>query len=110
MAATAVRFYGWCAAALASSLVRAALSRRCWLCASWSSRASSSFPNVVGTCAPLVQATDRLLLRKWALIESVNSDLSDDLSDGLKNVRKIEPTRHHRPSHFLVHLLGGLIA
>ena len=45
---------------------------------------------------------DRLLLRKRAIIESVN--------DELKNVCKIEHTRHRSPYNFLVHLLCGLIA
>lgn len=49
-----------------------------------------------------LQATDRVLLRKRALIESVN--------DELKNVCQIEHTRHRSPYNFLVHLLAGLIA
>lgn len=52
--------------------------------------------------AQVLQATDRLLLRKRALIESVN--------DQLKNVCQIEHTRHRSPYNFLVHLLCGLIA
>jgi hypothetical protein len=50
----------------------------------------------------VLQATDRLLLRKRALIESVN--------DQLKNICQIEHTRHRSPYNFLVHLLAGLIA
>jgi DDE family transposase len=46
--------------------------------------------------------TDRLLLRKRAIIESVN--------DQLKNICQIEHTRHRSPANFLVHLLAGLIA
>ncbi|MGZ3583660.1 MAG: transposase, partial [Ktedonobacterales bacterium] len=46
--------------------------------------------------------TDKLLLRKRALIESVN--------DQLKNVCQIEHTRHRSPYNFLVHLMAGLIA
>lgn len=46
--------------------------------------------------------TDKLLLRKRAIIESVN--------DQLKNICQIEHTRHRSPYHFLVHLLAGLIA
>lgn len=45
---------------------------------------------------------DKLLLRKRAIIESVN--------DELKNVCQIEHTRHRSPYNFLVHLLCGLIA
>ena len=52
--------------------------------------------------AQVLQATDRLLLRKRALIESVN--------DQLKNICQIEHTRHRSPYNFLVHLLAGLIA
>jgi len=50
----------------------------------------------------VLQAADRVLLRKRALIESVN--------DELKNVCQIEHTRHRSPYNFLVHLLAGLIA
>ncbi|MGZ6391357.1 MAG: transposase, partial [Ktedonobacterales bacterium] len=46
--------------------------------------------------------TDKLLLRKRALIESVN--------DQLKNICQIEHPRHRSPYNFLVHLLAGLIA
>jgi DDE family transposase len=42
------------------------------------------------------------LLRKRAIIESIN--------DQLKNVCPIEHTRHRSPFNFLVHLLAGLIA
>lgn len=52
--------------------------------------------------AQTLQATDRLLLRKRAIIESVN--------DQLKNICQIEHTRHRSPYNFLVHLLAGLIA
>ena len=45
---------------------------------------------------------DKLLLRKRAIIESVN--------DQLKNVCQIEHSRHRGPLHFLVHLLAALIA
>lgn len=50
----------------------------------------------------LLTLTDKLLLRKRAIIESVN--------DQLKNVCQIEHTRHRSPYNFLVHLLAGLIA
>jgi hypothetical protein len=49
----------------------------------------------------VVAFTDKLL-RKRAIIESVN--------DQLKNVCQIEHTRHRSPYDFLVHLLTGLVA
>jgi hypothetical protein len=52
--------------------------------------------------AQVLQPTDRLLLRKRAIIETVN--------DQLKNICQIEHTRHRSPYNFLVHLLCGLIA
>lgn len=45
---------------------------------------------------------DRLLLRKRAIIESIN--------DQLKNICQIEHTRHRSPLNFLVHLVAGLAA
>lgn len=48
----------------------------------------------------LLTSTDKLLLRKRALIETVN--------DQLKNVCQIEHSRHRSPFNFLVHLLAGL--
>ena len=50
----------------------------------------------------LLTLTDKLLLRKRAIIESVN--------DQLKNICQIEHTRHRSAFNFLVHLLSGLIA
>jgi hypothetical protein len=50
----------------------------------------------------LLTYRDKLLLRKRALIESVN--------DQLKNVCQIEHSRHRRPINFFVHLLAGLAA
>jgi hypothetical protein len=50
----------------------------------------------------LLAATDKLLLRKRAIIETVN--------DQLKNSCQIEHTRHRSPYNFLVHLLAGLAA
>ncbi len=50
----------------------------------------------------LLSLTDKLLLRKRAIIESIN--------DQLKNVCQIEHTRHRSPFNFVVHLLAGLIA
>ncbi len=52
--------------------------------------------------ARLLNAADKLLLRKRAIIESVN--------DQLKNICQIEHTRHRSPFNFLVHLLAGLTA
>lgn len=52
--------------------------------------------------ARLLHATDTLLLRKRAIIESVN--------DQLKNICQIEHTRHRSPCNFLAHLFAGLIA
>jgi Transposase DDE domain len=48
----------------------------------------------------LLAYTDKLLLRKRALIESVN--------DQLKNICQIEHSRHRSPFNFLVHLFAGL--
>lgn len=45
---------------------------------------------------------DKLLLRKRALIESVN--------DELKNICSIEHTRHRAPKGFLINLSSELIA
>jgi Transposase DDE domain len=50
----------------------------------------------------LMDVFDKLLLRKRALIETIN--------DQLKNVCQIEHTRHRSPLNFLVNLVGGLIA
>jgi hypothetical protein len=52
--------------------------------------------------AVLLPPLDRLLLRKRALIESIN--------DQLKNICQIEHTRHRSPMNFLVHLFAGLAA
>jgi len=46
--------------------------------------------------------TDRILLRKRALIESVN--------DELKNICAIEHSRHRAPKEFIINLISGLIA
>jgi hypothetical protein len=50
----------------------------------------------------LLPLSDKLLLRKRAVIESVN--------DFLKNICQIEHSRHRSPKNFLVNLLSGLIA
>jgi hypothetical protein len=50
----------------------------------------------------LLPLEDKLLLRKRAIIESVN--------DFLKNICQIEHSRHRSPKNFLVNLLSGLVA
>lgn len=50
----------------------------------------------------LVTMMDKILLRKRALIESVN--------DQLKNICQIEHSRHRSVFNFLVNLLSGLVA
>ena len=50
----------------------------------------------------LTDLADRILLRKRAVIESVN--------DQLKNISQIEHTRHRSPFNFAVNLIAGLIA
>jgi hypothetical protein len=50
----------------------------------------------------LVKVIDKILLRKRAVIESVN--------DQLKNICQIEPSRHRNVFNFLVNLLSGLTA
>jgi hypothetical protein len=50
----------------------------------------------------LMDLSDKLLLRKRAIIETIN--------DQLKNICQIEHTRHRSPINFLVHLMAGLIA
>lgn len=50
----------------------------------------------------LMRFSDRLLLRKRFLIETI--------TDQLKNVSQIEHTRHRSPANFAVNLLAGLVA
>ena len=50
----------------------------------------------------LLAWSDKLLLRKRAIIETIN--------DQLKNVYQIEHSRHRSPINFLVNLVAGLIA
>lgn len=50
----------------------------------------------------LLLYSDLLLLRKRAIIETIN--------DQLKNISQIEHSRHRSPLNFLVNLLAGLIA
>ncbi len=49
----------------------------------------------------LVKLIDKILLRKWVVIESVN--------DHLKDVCQIEHSRHRNPLNFLVNLVAGLV-
>ncbi len=55
--------------------------------------------NMKNRLLPLV---DKLLLRKRALIETIN--------DQLKNISQVEHTRHRSPVNFLVNVVAGLIA
>jgi hypothetical protein len=50
----------------------------------------------------LMHVMDKILLRKRAIIESIN--------DQLKNISQIEHSRHRSPCNFLVNLLSGLAA
>jgi hypothetical protein len=50
----------------------------------------------------LMSLTDKLLLRKRAIVETI--------IDQLKNISQIEHTRHRNPVNFLVNLVCGLIA
>lgn len=50
----------------------------------------------------LMHLSDKLLLRKRAIIESI--------IDQLKNISQIEHSRHRSPINFVVHLIAGLIA
>lgn len=50
----------------------------------------------------LMPLTDKLLLRKRSIIETI--------SDQLKNISQIEHTRHRSVPTFLVNLMAGLIA
>jgi hypothetical protein len=50
----------------------------------------------------LLPMFDKIMLRKRAIIESVN--------DQLKNISQIEHTRHRSPVNFFVNLMAGLIA
>jgi len=50
----------------------------------------------------LMLMTDKILLRKRAIIETI--------IDQLKNISQIEHSRHRSPANFVVNLLAGLIA
>lgn len=49
----------------------------------------------------MMHMSDKILLRKRALIETV--------VDELKNIYQIEHTRHRSPEGFIVNLISGLI-
>jgi hypothetical protein len=51
---------------------------------------------------PLLPLADKLLLRKRAIIETIN--------DQLKNISQVEHTRHRSVAHFFVNVVAGLIA
>ncbi|KAF3361535.1 hypothetical protein PHSC3_001910 [Chlamydiales bacterium STE3] len=50
----------------------------------------------------LMKLTDKVLLRKRSIIETVN--------DQLKNISQIEHTRHRSAANFLINLLAGISA
>jgi len=50
----------------------------------------------------LVRLSDKLLLRKRVLIETIN--------DQLKNISQIEHSRHRSPANFWVNVVAGIIA
>lgn len=50
----------------------------------------------------LMRLTDKILLRKRAIVETVN--------DQLKNISQIEHTRHRSAGNFLINLLAGIAA
>ena len=50
----------------------------------------------------LMSLWDRLMLRKWFIIETI--------FDQLKNISQIEHTRHRSAKNFIVNLIAGLIA
>jgi hypothetical protein len=50
----------------------------------------------------LMPLADKLLLRKRAIIETIN--------DQLKNISQVEHSRHRSPVNFLINLVAGLIA
>jgi hypothetical protein len=50
----------------------------------------------------LMHLSDKLLVRKRAIIESI--------IDQLKNISQIEHSRHRSPTNFVIHLIAGLLA
>ena len=56
----------------------------------------------VGGLAPISPVSDKLLLRKRAIIETIN--------DELKNIAQVEHSRHRCFDNFIVNMLGALAA
>ena len=50
----------------------------------------------------LMHLSDKLLVRKRAIIESI--------IDQLKNISQIEHSRHRSPANFVIHLIAELVA
>jgi hypothetical protein len=50
----------------------------------------------------VMELSDKIMLRKRAIIESVN--------DQLKNISQVEHTRHRSLANFMVNLVSGIIA
>jgi DDE family transposase len=68
------------------------------------SAARESTPQAI-QCADrfhLLHLSDKLLVRKRAIIESI--------IDQLKNISPIKHSRHRSPTNFVVHLIAGLLA
>ena len=57
----------------------------------------------------LMHLSDKILLRKRALVETVCDELKNNLPDG-SQVCKIKHTRHRSQEGFIVNLISGLIA
>ncbi len=57
----------------------------------------------------LMHTYDKVMLKKRAIIETVNDELKNNLPDG-SQVCQIEHTRHRSFDNFLSNLLSGLIA
>ena len=58
--------------------------------------------NMKGALMSVSSVSDKLLLRKRAIIETVN--------DELKNIAQVEHSRHRSFGNFVVNLLGGIAA
>ena len=50
----------------------------------------------------LMSLSDKILLRKRSIIETIN--------DVLKNICQVEHSRHRSPANFLTNLISGLLA
>ena len=57
----------------------------------------------------LMHISDKILLRKRAIIETVIDELKNNSPDG-SQVCQIEHTRHRSQEGFIVNLISGLIA